>query len=238
MAAVVFDESDTHRAIGIALQAAVNGGVDLVAGALGGRTETLAQLEPRHLGDVRGLDRKERCMRARLHRLLVSRLGGRRVDEAEFAHASQYIAAPFNGAGRVGDRIDLRRRLRHARESRRLAERELVQLLAEVGFRRGGHAVRALAEENHVEIEREDFFLLELPLEAKGHEDLLQLATHRLFLREERAARSLHGDRAGALREIRGHQVDEQHAQHALPVESVMLEEAIVLGSDEGLANH
>jgi hypothetical protein len=89
-----------------------------------------------------------------------------------------------------------------------------------------------MPEEDHIEIERQDLLLAELALQALRDEDLLQLAADGLLLREERAARRLHGDGARALAFAGGH-VDEQRAHDALPVEAVMLEELIVLGGDE-----
>ena len=157
---------DAQRAIGGLLQPAVDGGVDLVAGVLRRRAETPDDLEAHHLGDVRRLDVGERAVRLRSNYFLRGRIGRRRVDEAELAHAAQHVAAAFGGARRIGDRVETRRRLRHARERRRLAERELVERFAEVGFRRRRHAIGALAEEDHVEIQREDFLLGELALEA------------------------------------------------------------------------
>ena len=132
-----------------------------------------------HLGDVRRLDVGQRAVRLGTNYFVRGRVGGGLVDEAELAHAAQHVLAAFGGALRIGDRVVLRRPLRHARQRGRFAERELVELLAEVGFRRRGHAVGALAEEDHVEIQREDFLLGEFVFEPVGDESFLQFAPRR-----------------------------------------------------------
>ena len=98
-------------------------------------------------------------MRLRPNYFLRCRLGRRGVDVSELAHAAQHVTAALGGARGIGDRVEIRRRLRDARERRGLADREVVELLAEVGFRGGRHAIGALPEEDHVEIQRENFLL-------------------------------------------------------------------------------
>ena len=176
-------------------------------------------------------------MRPGTNYFMRSGLGGGCVDESELDHPAQHVFAPVGSALRIADRIVFRRPLRHACQRGSLAQREIVELLAEIGFRGGGDAVGALPEEDHVEIQRENFFLGEITLQPVGDERLLQLAHHGFFLREERAARGLHRDRAAALRFSRG-DIDEQTAQDSLPVEAVMLEEAVVLRGNECLAHH
>ena len=175
-------------------------------------------------------------MRPGTNYFVRSGLGGGGVDEAELDHPAQHVFAPVGRTLRIADRIVFRRPLRHACQRGSLAQGEIVELLAEVGFRGGGDAIGALPEEDHVEIQREDFFLGEFALQPVRDERLLQLAAHGFFLGEERAARRLHRDRAAALRFSRG-DVDEQAAQDSLPVEAVMVEEAVVFGGDERLAH-
>ncbi len=57
---------------------------------------------------------------------------------------------------------------------------------------RGGDAVRALAEEDAVQVGLEDLLLRELALHAEGHEHLRQLAAPELVGGEEDVARRLH----------------------------------------------
>ena len=53
------------------------------------------------------------------------------------------------------------------RDQRELRQRQLIDRLAEVDLGRGADAVGALTEEDHVEIQREDFLLRELVLDAE-----------------------------------------------------------------------
>ena len=235
VAAVVLDEPDTHRAVAGRLQPPVDRGVDLVAGGLGARPEALAQLEARHLRDVRRLHVVERRVRARLHRLLVGGFRGGGVDVAEFAHAPQHVGAAHGGELGVDDRVVARGRLGYAGDGGRFGDVELVERLAEERLGRGRHAVGALAEENDVEIQPEDLLLGELVLHAVGDEGFLQLATRGLVEREEHVARRLHGDGAGALGLVAGDQIDADGAHHAEVVDAVVLEEALVFGGEEGV---
>ncbi len=144
------------------LQAAVDRRVHLVARILRGLPETFLDLLADHLRDVRRLDVGKGAVRLRSNYFLRGRVHGGLVDEAEFAHAAQHVVAALRRALRIRDRVVTRRRLRHARQRRGLAERELVELFAEVGFRRRGDSVGALSEEDHVQVQREDFLLGEI----------------------------------------------------------------------------
>ena len=93
-------------------------------------------------------------MRLRTNYFIGRGVGGGLIDEAELAHATQHVFAAFGRALWIRDRIVVRWRLRHARQGRGLAEREIVELLAEVGFRRGRHTIGALTEEDYVQVER------------------------------------------------------------------------------------
>src|SRR3954471_7222387 len=90
---------------------------------------------------------------------LRSHVRGGLVDETKLAHAAQHVLAPLGCTLRIGDRVVARRPLWHARQRRGLTQRELVELLAEVGFCSRRDAISALPEEDHIEIQREDFLL-------------------------------------------------------------------------------
>ena len=141
-------------------------------------------------------------MIVRRDRLLAGALRGGGIDVLELQHLPQHIAAPRLRRLRVGDRVVARRRLRNAGERRGLGHRELIERLAEIGFRGRGDAVGALAEEDHVQIGLQDLLLGELVFHAIGEEDFLQLAADGLVEVQEHVARRLHGDGAGALREV------------------------------------
>jgi hypothetical protein len=160
----------------------------------------------------------------------------RTISATYGASTSQYILATLRGTLRIGDRVVERRPLRYPRQGGGFTERKVIELLAEVGLRGRGHAVGALAEEDHVEIQRENFLLGEFAFQPVGDEGFLQFAANRLLLREESAARRLHGDCAAALCLAR-RDVHEQAAQDAVPVETMVFEKSVVLGRDERLAH-
>ena len=233
VATVVLDESDAHGAIGARLQPPVDGGVDAVAGGLGVRAETLAQLEARHLRHVGSLDVEERRVRARLHRLLVGGLGGGGIDVSQLAHAPQHVGAARGGELRIDDRVVTRGRLGNPGDGGGLGYIKLVEGLAEEGLGGRRHAVGALPEEDHVQIQPEDLLLGELVLHAVGDEGFLQLAPIGLVEVEEHVAGGLHGDGAGALGLVAGKKIDEHRAHHAEVIDAVVLEEALVLGGEK-----
>src|SRR6187431_288054 len=95
----------------------------------------------------------------------------------ELQHAAKHVATAFGGGCRIGDRIEVRRRLRDARERRGLADGEVIERLAEVRLGGGRHSIGSLAEKDHIQIQRENFLLREFMLEALRDEDFLELAT-------------------------------------------------------------
>ncbi len=235
MTAVVLDQADAHGSVRRRLQPAIDRRVDPVAGALRRGAEALAYLQARHLRYVGRLDIERRGMLAREHRLLVGRIGGLRVYVPELAHPAQHVGAPSRGHLRAHDRVVARRGLRHAGQRCRLRDAELVEGLAEEGFGRRRHSIGALAEEDLVQVEAEDLLLGEFTLHLVGDEGLLQLAADRLVERQKHVAGGLHRDRARPLRLLARHQVDEHGTHHAGVVDAVMLEEAVVLGGEEGM---
>ena len=233
MAAVVFDQADAHRAIGRSLQPAVDRGVDPVALVHGIVAVAAHDLGARHLGDVRRFDVVLDAVIACFDRLLSRTLRGGGVDVVELLHLCQHVVTPCLRRLGIGDRVEARRRLRNAGKGGRLGHRELIERFAEIGFRGRGHAIGALAEKDHVQIGDQYLFLAELMLHAIGEKYFLQLAADGLVEAQEHVARRLHGDGAGALREIAGSQIHHGRAQHAAVIEAVVAEETLVFGGDE-----
>src|SRR5690606_5578224 len=129
--------------------------------------------------------------------------------------------------------VVMRWRLRQGRECRRLRKRQLLRRLAEVQSRRGLDAVRSTAEIDVVEIHLEYLALLEARLDHPRNAHLLELALHRALaprqrLRED-VARELHRDRARPLRHLECTDVRERGADHADPVDALVVPEATVL---------
>src|SRR6516225_4093639 len=72
-------------------------------------------------------------------------------------------------------------------------------------------------------------------LHAVGDEGLQQLPAVGLVEIEEHVAGGLHGDGAGALGLVARDEIDQYRACHAQVVDAVVLEEALVLGGEEGV---
>ncbi|HRH85495.1 MAG TPA: hypothetical protein PLO41_01495, partial [Rubrivivax sp.] len=157
------------------------------------------------------------------------------VDEAELQHAPEHVAAPALGLHRVGDRIDLGRRLGQAGDHGDLREVQLVQRDAVVDLRRCADAVGPVAEEDLVQVELENLILGQLALNDVGEHHFLQLALVGLLGRQEKVARHLHGDGAAALLLFMGVGEFQHGAQHRQPVDARVLIEAIVFGGDDRL---
>ncbi len=159
------------------------------------------------------------------------------ADEADVEHAVEHMALARRGTLQVVERVERRGRLRQAGEHRGLGQREGGHRLAEVGARRGGEAVRAVAEEDLVHVHLEDLVLREVGLDLEREQDLVDLARDRLLGRQVEVARDLHRDRRAALAAGVG-QVGQRGARQADRVDALVLVEARVLDGQHGLAQH
>src|SRR5690606_3106343 len=116
-----------------------------------------------------------------------------------------------------------------------LGEREILDLLIEVEIGSGGDAEGAAAEIGAVEIELKDFLLAEIGLKPCGEEGFLDLALDCALICEEQVFGQLLRDRRAALDDrVRTH-VFRQCAGEPDEIDSEMLEEAPVLGCENGL---
>jgi len=232
---LVFEHRAADGGIGRRLQPAVDGGRD--AKSFGQRCVAVQayHLEAHHLRDVRRLELDLRPMDAADDGHRGRRVVGRRVDLAGLPHAPQHVGAAAPGALGASDRIVERRRSRQTGDQRGLRQRELAGALVEIHLRGRADAVRALAEEDPVQVERQDLFLAELALEPQREEHLLQLAPQRALGGEDGVAGELHRDRAAALAHAARRQVALGSAQQPLPVHARVPEEAIVLRREEGI---
>lgn len=130
------------------------------------------------------------------------------------------------GAGRVGD----------ADDRRGLGDRQLADVLAEIGVRGGLHAVGAVVEVDGVQIGLQDLILGVAFFQVEGAEDFLHLAfdTH-LVVAGDVFDKLLVDGRAAGLGGIdRDEHVDER-AEGALPVDALVRPEALVLDGDNRL---
>ena len=203
----------------------IDRGLDLQARAVG-RAAAVALLEraphvldvvaarPRYWGP-RSLATADR-LRDRRPRTLAF------VDEAVLVHAVEHVALARARAFGVAPGRIAARRLRQAGEQRRLGERQLRDLLAEVLVRGRGDAVGAGAEIDLVQVEVEDLVLRELPLEAKREDDLLHLALVAPLRGQQQRLHDLLRDRAAALHDLPGEHVVEERAHDALEVDAAV----------------
>ncbi len=117
------------------------------------------------------------------------------------------------------------------------AEGELADVLAEIGF--GGLAesadgkTAAIAEINFVGIQLENLLFGIALVDFHSHQDFFYLAAPFALGGEEKAARHLHINGAGALRFLAAAKVSEGRAEYADDVQATMLEETFVLGRQD-----
>jgi hypothetical protein len=190
---------------------------------------------PRHLGDELGVQRLHFT-----HALLDDQW---RIlcfpelvvaDEPQVMHPSQHIQLARLRPARIVDRVVRGRRLRQARKHGGLGDGDVLQRLAEIDLRRGGEAVRALAQEDLVDVELEDLVLGQRGLDLPGEQRLAHLPGDRLFPGQEEVPRHLHRDRSRPLLGA-GRQVRECRAQHAQIVHAAVRIETLVFGGQNGL---
>ena len=169
------------------------------------------------------------------HELLSARRGllrGR--DDPGGAHAFEHDALALRCTLEVGDRVGVVGVLRQAGQHRGLADRQLVERLAEVHVRRCSEAVGALAEEDLVQIQLEDLVLGKILLDLECNQDLARLAFGREALLEEEGTRHLLRDRRRALAPAAGQQ-RQRGACHAARVDAAVLAKARVLDRDHSV---
>jgi hypothetical protein len=220
----------------LAGQDRLGGGLDDEAAA-----RVLLRQRPRHLAaralGVPGrqaavaLDRRPQLDRL-LSRSLIIRLG----QKSSHSHPAQHVVAPRARLRRLHERAGAPRRLGQTGQERNLGRAQLGERSIEVGTRRGGHPVRAGAEEDLVGVHLEDAPLGVAPLEAARHQRLAHLAPHALLapdLARQERARHLLRDGRRALQHAAGPVVGPRGARHRLGVDAMMLEEARVLGGQQ-----
>ncbi len=238
VAPVVLNESDAQGAVGIGLQAAVDRGVHLVAGAFGVRSKPLAQLQAHHFRNVGRLHVIQRRMRACQNRFVLRRGVSGVIDVPQVAHAAEHIRAPPLGELGIGNRVVVRRGLGESGNGGRLGHGKLVERFSKEGFGCRRNAISALAEENNIKVKAENLLLGKGMLHFVGNERLLELAPHSLIQCQEYVTGGLHGDGAGSLGLMSRDKVYDHGADHPQVVNAVMFEETLVFGRQEGAFDH
>ena len=201
-----------ERVVGHLLQRRIERGRDREA-AFVQRLRAVLALEI--LSDLLDEERRDRLAAASADRRsddrrLVRGLGLLLRDVALVGHALQHVPAASLCRVHVDERTLARRRLNDAGEERRFLERQLLVRLAEIQPRRRLDAVRAVAEQHLVGVEREDLALRVALLDLDGDDRFLDLsfeadvADAKADRFGEEIARQLLGERAGAGRCSRG----------------------------------
>ena len=233
--ALIFQDRAPRGGIGRLLQAAVDGRIDLVPRRECVGTVLPDHLGPRHLRDVGGLEFDDRAMDTPRDRLGIGGVVRGRIDPAEFEHAAQDVRTPLDRPFDARHRVVERGRTRQAGDQRGLRQGQVGDRLVEIHLGRGADAVGALPEENPVQVQRQDFLLGKLALQAQREEDFLELAAQGAFRREHGVARKLHRDRAAAFPHAARADVRDQGPHQPLPVDAGMLVEARVFRGQERL---
>jgi len=156
------------------------------------------------------------------------------LDEAEPHHLVQHQVAAAECALRVARGRVPRRRLGETGDERHLRQRKLVEILVEVAPGGALDPVGTMAQEDLVQVHREDGFFAVAGLEAARDDGFFGLAGEGLLAAEELLG-DLLGDRRAALGEVAGDDVAPGRAHDALEVDAVVREVLVVFGGEEGV---
>ena len=165
------------------------------------------------------------------------RRGGARLfggDRAGVRHRRQHLARAGRGGGRIGARIEPRRRARQPRQHRRLPQRHASRRDAEIHPRRGVHAPGAGAEIDAVQPDLEDLALAEAVLQPQRQQQFLHLAAERARVGQEQVLGDLLGDGRAALHQPPAGEVDPDGARQADRIDAGMVPEPAILDRDRG----
>ena len=153
-------------------------GGDRLLGGVGGEHRQ----RPAHLGD----------------RLALGRLGFVAADDPARRDPVEHAGASDPRRVREALRAPRLRRLRQRHQQRRLADRQLARLLAEIGERGGAHAFEIAAERRQRQIAVEHAVLGDAVLDLPGAGDLPQLGGEVAVVARFDQPRHLHRQRRAA----------------------------------------
>ena len=171
------------------------------------------------------------------------RLDGQRViavaDHVVLPHQQQHDVAAVAQAVGMAEGVEVARTLDHAGDFGGFGQRDAVEFLAQVGFRRltQAHDVEraAPAQVHLVGVVFENLFLGELLLQLQGDDEFGRFALPALVLREKEHARRLHAEGGGALVLAAFLDIHVDRFHDADRVEAGVLEEALVFGRSDGV---
>jgi hypothetical protein len=163
-------------------------------------------------------------------------------DGVGLHHRIEHQVAPLQGALGMPVGRQPARPLDDSRQQRRLGQRNVFQVLIEIGARCFAEAANgersALPQVHPIAVELENLLLAELLFQLLGDQHLCQLASDSFFRRQEKAARKLHGDGRAALLMALPHHVDPYCLEHAGKVHATVLEESPVFDREHRIYHH
>ncbi len=158
----------------------------------------------------------------------------RAADRAGVGHRREHQPAALLRGGEMLRRRKARGRLDHAGEHRRLGQREVARLAAEIMVGRGAQTVDSVAEIDARQIAREDFLLGQPGFEPEGDDHFLRLALDRPVAGQEVGLGELLGDGRAALANAAAAHVGEHRPADPARVDAPVAVEAPVFDGDEG----
>ena len=164
------------------------------------------------------------------------------VDVALFHHAAEHVAQAFLAAldgpfapllRALDERVVVERALHGTRDERAFRKREVLEFLVEEVLRGDRHALARARYVELVQVELEDVFLAEVPLEPERVDEFLPLGLDAPLLAAEHVLGRLLGERGAALAHVPALHVRGHRAEEPLQAEPVVRPVARVLGGHE-----
>ncbi|MNZ35861.1 hypothetical protein D3C78_532680 [compost metagenome] len=235
MALIVVGEAVEDGLVGHFLHVAGHRGGDAEAFGVGVATVAADHFGAGHFGDVRCIHFRRGHVVAGVERLGQGCLVAGFVDLAQLVHAAEDPVAALLGAHRVGQRVEARGCLGQAGDHRHLRQAHVADRLAVVHLRGGIDAVGAVAQVDLVHVQLEDLVLGQLALDLQGQQNLVGLAREAALAGEEEVLRHLHGDGTAAGLDMAGFHQLGRGAHQAAGVDTIVVEEIVVLGRQKRL---
>ncbi len=156
-------------------------------------------------------------------------------DVVLLQHAMKDVVPPRHRLHRMEDRAVRHRRADESRDRRRLRNRQLLRVLAEVEPRRRFDAVGAVPEVHLIRVELEDLVLREVLLDVDRQEHLVDLAAKALLGREEDLLGELLRQRRRPFDLLAGDEVLQAGAEDRFRIDAAVVVEVGILGGDDGV---
>lgn len=153
----------------------------------------------------------------------------------QLAHALEDVLLADDRALPVDHRVVGRRGLGQTGQHGRLRHAELIERLVEVDRRGRRETVGAFAQVDLVHVQLQNLVLAVNRFELVGQHDLHDLAAIGFLPAQEEDTRDLHGDGAGSLGMLAGHEVAERGAGDARVVHRPVFVVPGVLDGEQGL---